>query len=191
MVIGCAVFLYKRALEYDLYRIKPLWAAETAIYVILIIAFMIRTDPVDRSRGVAEIAIPAVGALLPFVLLLSPPAGSILSNRTLYAGIFWFMTMATLLTVWGMWTLRRSFSITVEARELVTGGPYRFLRHPIYAGEILATATVAVWRYSWLNMAALILFVILQLARARMEEEKLKRNFPAYEEYAKKVWWVW
>ena len=42
-----------------------------------------------------------------------------------------------------------------------------------------------------LNMAALILFVILQLARARMEEEKLKRNFPLYEEYASKVWWVW
>ena len=128
---------------------------------------------------------------MPFALLFSPPARFVLANHTLNISIFWIMALSTAFTVWGMWSLKRSFSITVEARELVTEGPYRFIRHPIYTGEILATSAVAVWRFSWLNAGLLFLFVILQLARARMEEEKLKRNFPAYEEYAEKVWWVW
>jgi protein-S-isoprenylcysteine O-methyltransferase Ste14 len=191
MTAGCAVFLIKRMLEFDHYWVKPLWAVETAIYLVLLLAFLVRTHPVDRSQGVAEIIIPLVGALLPFVLLFSPPARFVLSNRPLHISIFWSMTLATALTVWGMWTLRRSFSITVEARELVIAGPYRFLRHPIYAGEILASTAVAFWRASWTNAVILVLFIVLQLIRARMEEEKLKRNFPEYEEYAGKVWWVW
>ncbi len=106
-------------------------------------------------------------------------------------GVFWFMTLATGLTVWGMWALRRSFSITVEARKVVTRGPYRYLRHPVYAGEVLAAAAVTFWRMSWINAAVFIMFAVIQLVRARMEEEKLKRNFPEYEAYARKVWWVW
>jgi len=188
---GCVLFLVKRVLEYDRYWVKPLWAAETAIYAVLLIAFLIRIHPVERSRGLAQIAIPVVGALLPFALLYSRPARFILTNRYWLFGIFWFMTLATFLTVWGMWALRRSFSITVEARALVTDGPYRYLRHPVYTGEILAAASVALWRASWVNSAILALFITLQLARARMEEEKLKRNFPAYEEFAGRVWWVW
>ena len=90
-----------------------------------------------------------------------------------------------------MWTLRKSFSITVEVRELVTNGPYRWIRHPVYLGEVLAAAAVTVWRFSFLNLAVLSFFVVLQLLRARLEEEKLARNIPAYKEYARKVWWGW
>jgi protein-S-isoprenylcysteine O-methyltransferase Ste14 len=191
MAIVCSGFLLRRILEYSDYLVKPLWVVETLIYVLLILAFLIRVHPVDRARGLAEIAIPGVGALLPFALLLSPPVGFILRNRPLHLSIFWFMALSTLLTVCGMWYLRRSFSITVEARELVIGGPYRLLRHPIYCGEILAAAMVAVWRFSWVNAGVLVLFVFLQLIRARMEEEKLKRNFPEYVDYSKKTWWLW
>src|SRR5680860_210735 len=84
LVIGCAIFIIKRILEYDHYMVKSLWAVETAIYVVLLIAFFIRTHPVDRSQGAAEIVIPLVGALLPFALLLSPPARFVLTNRQLH-----------------------------------------------------------------------------------------------------------
>jgi protein-S-isoprenylcysteine O-methyltransferase Ste14 len=191
LVIGCVFFLVRRIQEYSHYMVKPLWVAETAIYIVLIIAFLLRTDPVDRSRGIAQIAIPALGALLPFALLLTSPARWIMGNQIFLLGVLWVMTLATALTVWGMWSLRRSFSITVEARSLVIGGPYRWIRHPIYLGEMLAAAAVTVWRFSWVSVSVLVLFVVLQLVRARMEEEKLVRNFPAYKEYAGKVWWIW
>lgn len=191
MVLGCSLFLFRRLLEFDTYLLKPLWAVETLIYVVLIIAFLVRTEPVDRSRGLAEIAIPAFGALLPFLLLFASPVRFISASRPMLLGVFWFMTLATGLTVWGMWALRRSFSITVEARNVVVRGPYRYLRHPVYAGEILAAAAVTFWRMSWMNAAVFALFAIIQMARARMEEEKLKRNFPEYASYARRVWWVW
>jgi drug/metabolite transporter (DMT)-like permease/protein-S-isoprenylcysteine O-methyltransferase Ste14 len=191
MILVCALFLFRRFLEYGDYFLKPLWVSETMVYLVLIVAFMVRTNPVDRSQGFAEIAIPGIGALFPFAFLFSRPADFVIGSRFLYSGLFWAMTLATALTAWGMWSLKRSFSITVEARELVTKGPYRFIRHPIYTGEIFAAGAVAVWRASWTNLGAFALFVLIQLVRARMEEEKLARNFPAYEEYAGKVWWVW
>jgi protein-S-isoprenylcysteine O-methyltransferase Ste14 len=115
----------------------------------------------------------------------------VLKSPFLHQTIFWFMTLSTAFTVWGMWALRRSFSITVEARELVASGPYRFIRHPIYSGEIAAATTVALWRFSWPNIALLAIFIGIQLTRARMEEVKLELNFPEYREYAKRTWWVW
>ena len=191
MAIVCAGFWLRRILEYGDYLVKPLWAVETLIYISLIIAFLIRIHPVDRSRGFTEIVIPGVGAMLPFILLFSPPVGFIMRDRVLQTGIFWIMTLATLLTIWGMWYLRRSFSITVEARELITTGPYRYLRHPIYFGEMLAAAAVTVWRFSWVNAVVLTLFLGIQLFRTRMEEEKLEKNFPAFKDYKGKVWWIW
>jgi protein-S-isoprenylcysteine O-methyltransferase Ste14 len=99
--------------------------------------------------------------------------------------------VATALTVWGMWSLRRSFSITVEARELVTSGPYRWLRHPVYAGELLTSAAVTAWRFSILNLALFGLFAAIQLLRSRWEEKKLGRIFSSYAGWAKTVWWFW
>ncbi len=112
-------------------------------------------------------------------------------NPPLFYGLLWGMTAATGLTVWGMWTLRRSFSITVEARQLVTSGPYRLVRHPIYSGEILAAATVAAIRFSGVNLAILLIFAALQLWRSRLEEGKLSSVFPQYRDFAERSRWFW
>jgi protein-S-isoprenylcysteine O-methyltransferase Ste14 len=101
------------------------------------------------------------------------------------------MTAATCLTLWGLWTLRRSFSITVEARELVTGGPYRLVRHPVYLGEMFTASAVTLWRFSPANMVFLAVFVAIQLYRSRMEENKLVRIFPAYSSFCAKSAWFW
>ena len=185
-----SLMLLKRVQEYHLFYVKPLWFVETLIYFVLMTAFLVRTDPVDRSRGIREVIIPLVGSILPFALLCSPPAPWIMENRTYLLTTFGWMTASTAFTVWGMWTLRRSFSITVEARALVTAGPYRFIRHPIYLGEILSTSAVAFWRFSSLNLTILMIFVVIQIARSRWEERKLEKNFPEYGKYASKAWWV-
>jgi protein-S-isoprenylcysteine O-methyltransferase Ste14 len=171
MILVCVLFLVRRVSKLDAYLVKPLWAVETLVYVVLILAF--------------------VGALLPFALLFSAPAGFVVQSVTLHRGVFWIMTLATVLTVWGMWNLRRSFSITVEARELVTTGVYRFVRHPVYLGEIMAALAVTVWRMSLVSIAVFSLFVAIQLVRARMEETKLDLNFGEYEAYKSRVWWFW
>ncbi len=186
-----AAFLMHRIFSYKRYWFKPLWGVETLIFAVFLVSYIIRKDPVDRSRGAREIIIPLIGGVLPFALLFSPVHPVILSSIKYIYAVFIWMTAATCLTLWGLWTLKRSFSVTVEARELVTGGPYRFVRHPLYLGEMLTAFAVAVLRFSWINACLLVVFVVIQLYRSRMEEDKLARAFPEYNAFAAKSRWFW
>ena len=191
MVLVLLWFLGKRLGEYGHFLVKPLWLAETLLYVVLIVAYLFRSAPVNRSSGLSEIVVPLVGSALPFALLLTPPAPAMVGNRPLLVGLLWLMTLATGLTLWGIWHLRRSFSITVEARQLVTTGPYRLVRHPVYCGEIGAAVAVAAIRFAPRNLLLLALFVAIQLYRTRLEEAKLRAVFPGYAAFAATSRWFW
>jgi len=187
LTVLCA-FLTLHIRRYDHYLLKPLWIAEGLIYAVFLLIYSVRTDPKDRSRGFAEIVLPLIGAVLPFALLLSPPARWIAPFPFRQQAIFYWMALASCLTVWGLWTLRRSFSITVEVRSLVLGGPYRWIRHPIYLGEVLTAGAVATWRFSWVNVCIWIVFVLVQMVRARLEEGKLCAFYPEYGSRMKGKW---
>lgn len=185
-----AGFLALRVRQYGAFLLKPLWAAETALFLVLLAAVAVRREPVERARGAREILAPLAGALLPFALLVSPPHPWVLARPCALLAVFWWMTAATALTAWGLWALRRSFSIAVEARELVTRGPYRWVRHPVYLGEMLTAAAVTLWRFSPTNLALLAVFVAVQCLRARWEEEKLARALPEYAGYRSRSRWL-
>lgn len=189
MVVLLFGFLAHRISQYPDYFFKPLWAVETLIYVVFIVSYAVRIDPQVRSRGAREILVPLAGAVLPFALLFTRPAPWIADRPLCLYTVFSFMTVATAFTVWGLWALRRSFSITVEARDVVRKGPYRFVRHPVYLGEMCTAAAVMVWRFSAANAALFALFVVIQLSRARSEENKLSKAFPAYRHYCRDTWW--
>lgn len=190
-VAVAAFFLVRRAMAYSSFASKPLWAIETLVFLVVLLAYLLRVDPRDRSTGWREIGVPLVGAALPFALLLTPPHPAIPADTLANAVIFWLMTFGTALTVCGIWTLRRAFSITVEARELVSSGPYRLIRHPVYAGEMLTATAVTAWRFSWINLMLLAAFIAIQLLRARWEEQKLARALPGYGEFARGSRWFW
>lgn len=184
-------FLIRRISQYHDFLVKPLWAAETLIFLAIPISYAVRTEPLERSRGIREIVVPLIGAVMPFSLLLTSPSAWLVHNiRALYA-VFYWMTSATFLTLWGIWALRRSFSITVEVRSLVTNGPYRWLKHPIYLGEILTAGGVLIWRCSLQNLIIFIIFVQVQIMRARWEEVNLIKNFPNYSEYTDQTGWLY
>src|SRR5574341_130055 len=191
-VILFGAFLVLRIRQYQSFLLKPLWAAETAIFAALLLAYLIRTEPRERSQGMKEILLPLAAAALPFALLATSPSRAVIAHRTLLLAVFWAMTLSSILTAWGIWTLRRSFSITIEARDLVTGGPYRWVRHPVYLGEVLSAASVTAWRPSLANGVLLVLFAGLQVYRSHLEERKLARVFPeAYSSWAHRPWWLW
>lgn len=189
MVSLFLAFFLKRLLEYKNFYLKSLWLVETFIFLVLAGAFFLRHEAIDRSKGLKEIIIPLIGGLFPFLLLLTKPHPWIYKDTFKLEIVFWAMTAATCLTIWGMWTLRSSFSITVEVRKFISNGPYKLIRHPIYFGEILTATVVAIWRFSWVNILILACFIIVQLIRSRWEEIKLSRYYPAYEEFAKKRFW--
>jgi protein-S-isoprenylcysteine O-methyltransferase Ste14 len=190
IIVIIIIFLVHRIRLYNCYLLKPLWVTETLIYVVFLVSYIIRIDPVERSRGLKEIIIPLIGGILPFAMLLSPPSTLTDGNLLIIYIIFYWMTAATAFTIWGLWTLRYSFSITVEARALVINGPYRWVRHPVYLGEILTALAVTIWRFSVLNIIIFTLFVIIQLLRAKWEEAKLGQVFAAYSIYTAHVKWI-
>jgi protein-S-isoprenylcysteine O-methyltransferase Ste14 len=97
------------------------------------------------------------------------------------------MLAGTVLAFWSAWYLGKSFSLLPQARRLVTTGPYRFVRHPIYLGGLLITLGEVWLRFSPLVVVLNLLFVAAQVVRLRYEEEILERAFPEYQEYRAKT----
>lgn len=85
------------------------------------------------------------------------------------------------LRLWSMRTLRASFSYDLKVpagRELVTGGPYRALRHPAYAGLVLLSVSCGVWNPSAIGCVALALTTLPQVVvRIGFEERLLADHF--------------
>jgi protein-S-isoprenylcysteine O-methyltransferase Ste14 len=98
--------------------------------------------------------------------------------------------VAVAFCVWllvSVFSLGRCFGVLPEARGLVTTGPYRLMRHPVYLGEIGACGGLAIAAASLANSAALAALIIAQAVRMRMEERALTQAFSQYAEYAAKT----
>ena len=61
--------------------------------------------------------------------------------------------------------------------ELATGGPYAWVRHPIYAGLNLLALGTAVWAPTWFTWIAVVLMIIGSDLRGRAEEAVLTTAF--------------
>jgi protein-S-isoprenylcysteine O-methyltransferase Ste14 len=88
------------------------------------------------------------------------------------------------LVLWSLLALGRSFGIAPADRGLVTHGPYGFIRHPMYLGELILRAALVVSSPQPLLAAALlVVLVMIQVIRALREECIIN----AYGAYASRV----
>ena len=75
-----------------------------------------------------------------------------------------------------------------EGHELVTSGPYRFVRHPIYSGLLLMALGWAVWRGRYSGFWGLAVLLLLFWIKAREEEKLMIQHFgDAYRSYKTRV----
>lgn len=95
--------------------------------------------------------------------------------------------LGSLVTVTALAGLARSFGVLPEARGLVTHGLYRYVRHPMYLGEILSALGAILPAISPATLALFGAFVVLQYWRAANEERALTAVFPAYAAYARRT----
>ena len=70
---------------------------------------------------------------------------------------------------------------------LVQRGPYRLVRHPIYAGVILLAYGWAIAVRSWLTLAYATILLIFFEIKATREERWLVDTYPEYPEYQRRV----
>jgi protein-S-isoprenylcysteine O-methyltransferase Ste14 len=72
--------------------------------------------------------------------------------------------------------------------SLATSGPYAYARNPLYLGSLLMGVGFCVAARSWwVGLALVVMFLAIYLPVIRDEEEFLRRTFPEFEEYARRV----
>ncbi len=89
------------------------------------------------------------------------------------------------LALWSLAALNLSFGVAPADRELVTAGPYRFARHPIYLGEIVMAVGGLLAAPTKDGAMMVIALIIIQVLRILREE----RVIAGYSAYVKDVRW--
>jgi len=85
-----------------------------------------------------------------------------------------------LFACWARYVLGRNWSgvVTVkENHELIRTGPYRFVRHPIYTGLLIAFAGSALARDQWRGVLALVIVYLALWRKYRLEERWMEQTF--------------
>jgi protein-S-isoprenylcysteine O-methyltransferase Ste14 len=94
-------------------------------------------------------------------------------------------------TVWARFAIADNWSNVVQVKhghELVVHGPYRWVRHPIYAGLLLMFAGTALAVGEWRAVLAVAIAVGAFWRKLTIEENAMRGEFgDAYERYAEET----
>ena len=130
-------------------------------------------------------------------LLLWPVRTGVLFERTWPGSYFTFWTGTVLVAyglgfaIWARRVLGRNWSGLVTLKEdhqLIQEGPYRWVRHPIYTGLLLAFLGSAIAIGEWRGILAFVLAFAAFDIKRRIEERWMKEVFgTSYEQYQKRV----
>jgi len=153
-----------------------------ALWTMFAVLVNIRPAPLRRGRSVVGVAAALIAQLA--FLLIGLVAGSSGSGALLVAGDL-MLGAGLLFAIASVAFLGRCFGVLPDVRGLVTRGPYRLVRHPLYLGELTAALGIVVGARRWAPaLAAWLVCLGLQLVRTRYEERSLRAEFPEYASYA-------
>lgn len=72
-------------------------------------------------------------------------------------------------------------------QKVATTGPYRFVRHPMYAGGLFYFIGIPLMLGSWIGFAIVPLFIAFIMLRIGLEERVLRQDLDGYDAYAARV----
>ena len=150
-----------------------------------------RPDASSKDRGSLLVVrvFAAAGVLLAALASARLRGASVPETPLLFGTGIAIILCGVGLRLWCFRTLGQYFTYTVmtsEDQPVVTGGPYRFVRHPSYLGILLVLMGNGVVYGNWLSLAALVLVPLIGLVyRIRVEEKALTATLgDAYLSYA-------
>jgi protein-S-isoprenylcysteine O-methyltransferase Ste14 len=151
-----------------------------AFLAVLVVMFAIRRPPKLYSTGFYARFVALAGTWVSVGILQLPPQQ--LSSLGFFTSVLLTIVGMTFATC-SVLALARSMSIMPEARRLVTRGPYSLVRHPLYLGEMVATAGLAIQYLMPWALVVLAAHCLFQFERMKNEERVLMKAFPEYKDY--------
>ncbi len=150
---------------------------------LVVILMIVRrpTEVVDRRWVVRLITLLSIAGP-PLVRPLATPAGPTDTISAMLSALGLTVIVVSKLA------LGRSFGLVPANRGVVSSGPYRFVRHPIYLGYLVTHAAFVVANPLFWNIAILVAADIALLVRALYEERTLEGD-DAYLAYESRVRW--
>jgi len=154
-----------------------LWMVSEGLVVLLLV---FRRDSRLLSRSPWDWFVALGGTFT--VLLVRPAATAIVLESVGIA----LQVAGNLIAIFAKISLGRSFGIVAADRGIVVGGPYRFVRHPIYLGYLVTHVGFLLTNWSPRNIAVYMVEYIFQVARILSEERLLKGDM-SYRAYCDRV----
>jgi protein-S-isoprenylcysteine O-methyltransferase Ste14 len=186
-VIGLQEYIQQAdpTLPGTVYILNIAMRASVIAYLVVIAATVVaRMRPAHKARGAEPRISALIGTFLLTAVMLFPRrelslSADMVSTVLTLAGSTFAIVVLT--------QLRASFSIMAEARQLVTNGVYRLVRHPLYLAEEIAAIGVMMQFFSPWTALFLVVQIGFQLRRMRNEEVILAEIFPEYLAYRERT----
>jgi len=126
---------------------------------------------------------------LQFLFILLLLSGISLKNISLLTIIF--ILLSAVLMLWAIVSMKKSklsiLPVPAANATLITEGPYRFIRHPMYTAILLGSTGLLIQQFTWLRLAILIALSITLYVKISWEEKMLSQKFDGYKNYMKQT----
>ena len=113
------------------------------------------------------------------------------NNQTIRVAGLVLTVFGGLFAIWARFALAGNWSGHVsvkEGHELITAGPYAFVRHPIYSGLLTALTGTALANGQWRAVLGLSVLFVALWVKIRCEEKFMLETFPVpYQFYRRRV----
>jgi protein-S-isoprenylcysteine O-methyltransferase Ste14 len=163
------------------YVVHVAMRSSTIIFMLLVAAAVIlRSRPSGKAIGLEPRISALAGSFLTYAIVFFPRRELSLSLEMVSTVLILIGTVGAVLA---LAQLGRSFSVMAETRQLVTVGPYRLVRHPLYLTEGIAIIGLFMQFASRWTTLVLALQIACQLRRMHNEELVLTASFPEYVAY--------
>jgi protein-S-isoprenylcysteine O-methyltransferase Ste14 len=141
-----------------------------------------------KTSDFATCQIYGLGQALTFLTALWFPSVLQVPNIAHIVGISIFL-FGVCYRLWAIRTLGQFYSHRVRAvdqHQIVVSGPYRFTRHPAYAGMIIANAGICIFFFNWVTVNIFLFILVPAILLRIVIEERMLFGIEGYSEFAKK-----
>jgi len=135
-----------------------------------------------KLKGIVLVTLQVTCLL--YILVTTPVKWSVIS--------FILLVISILLLVWAISSMSRSklrvLPDPAKWATLVTIGPYRFVRHPMYTSLIIGSLALVILYPATERIAVLIILILVLLLKLNYEEKMLSKKFAEYSVYKQKTY---